>query len=151
MINLIWAEDKNHGIGKDNKLPWNIPDEMKHFRSTTLDKIIVMGRKTYESIGRLLPKRTNVIITNNTEYKVEGAIIFNSIEKFAEEYKNKDVYVIGGKNIYEQFLKYADKLIISKINSEYDCDTFINIDYSNFKLENKKDYELFSVEEYIRN
>jgi dihydrofolate reductase len=124
---------------------------MKHFRSTTLDKIIVMGRKTYESIGRLLPKRTNVIITNNTEYKVEGAIIFNSIEKFAEEYKNKDVYVIGGKNIYEQFLKYADKLIISKINSEYDCDTFINIDYSNFKLENKKDYELFSVEEYIRN
>jgi len=153
MIVLIWAEDKNKGIGKDNKLPWNIKAEMEHFRNTTRGSIVVMGRKTFESIGRPLPKRVNIILTTNPSYKVEGCLVFDTVDKIISYYKTsnegKDMYIIGGKQVYQSFIPYADKLIISKIHNSYECDTFMDIPLSNFKLVSKDESNSeFSIETY---
>jgi len=153
MIALIWAEDKNKGIGKDNKLPWNIKAEMNHFRNTTRESVVVMGRKTFESIGRPLPKRINIVLTTNPSYKVEGCLVFNSVKEILDYYKtslqDKNMFVIGGKQVYQSFLPYANKLIISKIHNTYDCDTYMDISYSSFKLvsEDKSNSE-FAIETY---
>jgi len=153
MIALIWAEDKNKGIGKDNKLPWNIKAEMDHFRNTTRDSAVVMGRKTFESIGRPLPKRINIILTTNPSYKVEGCLVFNSVEEIVKYYKSslqdKNMFIIGGKQVYQSFLPFADKLIISKIHNSYDCDTYMDFSYSNFKLVSKDETNPeFAIETY---
>jgi len=153
MIALIWAEDKNKGIGKDNKLPWSIKAEMEHFRNVTRGSIIVMGRKTFESIGRPLPKRINIVLTTNSSYKAEGCLVFNCFEEIISWYKTsndgKDMYIIGGKQVYQLFLPYADKLIISKIHNSYECDTFMDIAYSNFKLVSKDESNSeFAIETY---
>jgi len=109
MISLIWAEDKNKGIGVNGKLPWNIKEEMEHFRKTTLYSTVVMGRKTYESIGRILPKRKNIIITKNVDYKVEGASIKHSIEEVVKKYRDNELELIvpsiSDKSNVEQFFE----------------------------------------------
>lgn len=153
MIILIWAEDNNHGIGIDNKLPWKIKEEMQHFRKTTINKILVMGRKTFESIGKPLPNRTNYILTRNNKLVVEGAYVICDIQKILDIAKNNDVYIIGGKEIYDLFFKYADKLIISKIKKAYQCNTymdFTNLINSQFTLSNIEKYDEFNVEYYIK-
>ncbi len=97
---------------------------MTHFRKTTENTTVVMGRKTYESIGRLLPNRENIIFSTNKNYKVKGAKVLDDVEKILELSKNKDVFIIGGVQIYKLFIDYADELIISRLKKEYDCDLF---------------------------
>jgi dihydrofolate reductase len=93
-----------------------------------------MGRKTFESIGRPLPNRINIVLTNNNTYKADGIIVYTDINKLINDYKNDDIYVIGGKQIYDAFSKYADTYIISFIHNSYDCDTFAPQIDNNFKL-----------------
>ncbi|MDE6477544.1 MAG: dihydrofolate reductase [Mycoplasmoidaceae bacterium] len=123
---------------------------MQHFISSTKGHTVVMGRKTYESIGRPLPKRTNIVLTNNKDLKIEGVEICHDFKKIIEMGKNQDIFIIGGASIYRQFLPYADQLIISKLPDSYKCEEFLNFDLSNFKLDHTIDHTLFKVNYYVK-
>ncbi len=123
MLALIAAVDKNFLIGKENGLPWDIPRDMKHFRETTKGKTVIMGRKTFESIGKPLPKRRNIILTRDTEFKAEGCEVKHSIEEILELAKTEEVFVIGGGAVYKEFLPFAEKLCLTHIEATFEGDT----------------------------
>lgn len=132
-MKLIVAVDKNWAIGKDNKLMWSIPADMKYFRETTKDNIVIMGRKTLESFpqGQPLKNRVNIVITKNPNYKVKDAVVVHSVEEAVEESKNYegDVFVIGGESIYRAMLPYCEEALVTKIDHAYDADTYFpNLD-----------------------
>ena len=116
MISLIVAHDMNRAIGKSNTLPWSIKEDLRYFSKITRGKTVVMGEKTYESIGKLLPNRTNIILTKDKDYKVEGAVIINDPMEIIELSRTSDVFIIGGGQVYKLFLPYAENLYITKID-----------------------------------
>ena len=119
MISLIAAIGKNNELGKGNELLWSMPADMKHFKETTSGHPVIMGRKTYESIGKALPNRRNIIITRNESYSAEGIEISHSLEKALRQAQDKqEVFIIGGAEIYTQAMPYADKLYITHIDAE---------------------------------
>lgn len=127
-MNLIVAVDKNWAIGKQNKLLVSIPADMRFFREHTTNKVVIMGKNTLESFpgSKPLKDRTNIVIALEEDYKVEGAVVVNSIEEAVEAvsaYPSGDVYVIGGASIYRQMLDYCDKAYVTKINFAYEADT----------------------------
>lgn len=126
MISLIVVHDLNRVIGQDNKMPWHIPNELAYFKEKTMGKAIVMGRSTFESIGRPLPGRLNIVISRNTSYNAEGVTVVHSIAE-AIEVANKhheEVMIIGGEQIFKKVLPYADLLYITLIEHEFKGDTF---------------------------
>lgn len=128
-MNLIVAVDKNWAIGCGNKLLVSIPADMKFFRDTTTNKVVVMGRKTLESFpgGQPLKKRTNIVLTTDKDYKMRDAVVVNTIDALLEElkqYKEEDIYVIGGESIYRQLLPYCKVAYVTKIDHAYEADTF---------------------------
>jgi len=133
-MNLIVAVDKNWGIGYQNKLLVRIPADQRFFRNETINKAVIMGRKTLESFPNGLPlkQRLNVVITSDRDYKVKDAVVVHSIEEALEavkDYATEDVYVIGGASIYEQMLSYCDTAHVTKIDYAYTADTFFpNLD-----------------------
>ena len=133
-MKIIVAADKNWGIGKDNKLLVSIPADMKMFRQETTGKVVVMGRKTLESFPNGLPlkNRTNIVLTGNKNYKVNGAIIVHTVEELLEEikkYPSDEVYCIGGDSVYKQLLPYCDTAHVTKIDFAYEADShFPNLD-----------------------
>lgn len=132
-MHLIVAVDKNWAIGKNNKLMWSIPADMKYFRETTKGNIVIMGRKTLESFpqGQPLKNRVNIVITNNKDYKVKDVVVVHSIEEAIEEAKKYEgtPYVIGGESIYRAMLPYCDTALITKIDHAFDADTYFpNLD-----------------------
>lgn len=135
-MKFIAAVDENWGIGFKNNLLVSIPNDMKFFRETTKNSVVIMGRKTLESFpgGNPLKNRVNIVLTSNKNYKKDGAVIANSVDdvfKYVKEYPNKDVYVIGGGKIYKTFLPYCDEGYITKIYHLFDADTFFpNLDTS---------------------
>lgn len=157
-MNIIVAVDKNWGIGYKNKLLISIPDDMKFFRTTTTDKVVIMGKNTLLSFpnGRPLKNRVNIVITRDKSFKCEGAIVVHSIEEAIEEtkkYNSEDVYIIGGGSIYEQMLDYADTAYVTYIDYAYQADTrFPNLDErSEWKLaEESEEQTYFDVEYYFR-
>lgn len=147
-VSIICAMDKNRGIGKNNKLLWHIPGDMKRFRELTSGHTIIMGRKTFESIGRVLSNRTNIVITHSASLARSSLarrdlvklIVVNSLEEAldrAKELGENEVFVIGGGQIYEQAMPVADKLYLTVVEGTFDADTFFP-DYSQF---NKKVFE----------
>ncbi len=126
-ISLIAAHGKNLEIGKNNKLLWNLPEDLKRFRELTKNHTVVMGSKTFKSIGRLLPDRVNIVLSQNKDYKAEGCAVVHSTEEALEKAKKleqSEIFIIGGGSIYKQFLPIADKLYITVVDKEYDADTF---------------------------
>ena len=124
-LSLIVAIAKNRVIGVNNTLPWYLPEDLKRFRALTTGHHIIMGRKTYDSLGRLLPGRTTVIVTRNPDYKVEGAIVVHSLEAAIEACgDDNEAFLIGGAELYKDGLKLANKLYITEINAEYAGDAF---------------------------
>jgi dihydrofolate reductase len=116
---------KNRVIGKGNKLPWDMPADMKHFRDLTRGKPVIMGRKTFESIGHPLPNRKNIVITSDSTFQYEGCTVVHSIEEAlhsAEE--TEEMMVIGGSSIYEQFLPHANRIYLTVIDQEFDGDAY---------------------------
>ena len=136
-ISMIAAIGKNRELGYGNQLIWKISNDLKRFKEITLNHPIIMGRKTYESIGRILPNRTNIIVTRDTSYKIEGAIICNYIEQAIEKAKGErgaeEIFIIGGAQIFEQAIKLADKLYLTLINAEAPMADVFFPDYSEFK------------------
>ncbi|MDD3278402.1 MAG: dihydrofolate reductase [Lachnospiraceae bacterium] len=133
-MNAIVAADKNWGIGYENKLLTSIPSDMKFFRQTTMNHVVVMGRKTLESFPNGLPlaKRTNIVLTSDQNYQARGAILVHSKEELLEElkkYDTDDIYVIGGGSVYEMMLPYCSTVYVTKIDFAYQADTwFPNLD-----------------------
>ena len=124
-LSLIVATAKNRVIGVNNTLPWHLPEDLKRFRALTTGHHIIMGRKTYDSLGRLLPGRTTVIVTRNQAYKVEGAIVVHSLkDAIAACGNDEEVFLIGGAELYKDGLKLANKLYVTEINAEYEGDAF---------------------------
>lgn len=135
MISVIAAVGKNGAIGKNNRLLWDIPEDMEHFKKTTLGHAVIMGKKTFLSIGRPLPGRKNIVVTRDRNFKAEGCEVNDSLENVLVAYKNSDeeAFVIGGGVIYGSSLPYADKLYLTVIDdAPRDADTFFP-DYSRFK------------------
>ena len=152
-ISIIVAISKNNVIGKDNQLIWNLPKDMKFFMDTTLNHPVIMGRKNFESIPekyRPLKNRTNIIITKNNAYKADGCLVVKTIEasltKAKEDKTAKEIFVIGGGQIYRKFLEenLVDRMYITHIDERFEGDTFFpEIDYKNWSsneiINHKKD------------
>ena len=116
-LSTIVAIANNRVIGINNTLPWHLPEDLKRFRALTTGHHIIMGRKTYESLGRLLPGRTTVIVTRNQDYKVAGALVANSLQDAIAQSKGDDeAFLIGGAELYQDGLKLSDKLYITEID-----------------------------------
>lgn len=144
----IVAVDKNNCIGKDNDIPWHLPKDLKYFKEKTDGSPVVMGRKTFESIGRALPNRLNIIVSRNTEYQVpEGALLFSNLEeavkKASEETKTDKVFVIGGGQIYKKSLPFVSTVFITRVDLEIENgEAFYPSLGPEFKLvESQKDFD----------
>ena len=134
---IVAVAGKKRVIGKKGSLPWYIPQELKRFKEITMGHPIIMGRKTHESIGRVLPGRTNIVITTHPDYLAPGCVVAHSLEDALEKVQDEEVFVIGGGEIYKQALPLADKLYLTYIDKEIKGDVFFP-DYSEFE---KKVYE----------
>lgn len=141
MISLLVAYDLNRVIGIDNKMPWHIPEELKYFKKVTMGKAIVMGRKTYESIGRPLPGRLNIIITRNEGYSADGAEVVHDLHEAIERGKeySDEVVIIGGSEIFNLSMPMADRLYITIIRKQYEGDTFFPELDDSWKLVSESD------------
>ncbi|WP_024614227.1 dihydrofolate reductase [Clostridium sp. Ade.TY] len=135
MLSIIVAIASNNAIGKDNSLLWHISEDLKRFKEITSGHKILMGRKTFESLPGILPNREHIILTRDKNFNLDSdkVTVINNIEDAIKFYKNSDeeVFIIGGGEIYKQFLKYANKLYLTKVNKDFDADTFfpqINLD-----------------------
>lgn len=124
-LSLIAAIGKNRELGFGNKLPWYLPDDLKRFKEITRGHNVIMGRKTYESIGRLLPDRKNIIITRDKSYRAEGAVLVSSMEKaLAECADDPESFAIGGGEIFKLALPYAKKMYLTHVEAELPADSF---------------------------
>lgn len=124
-ISLIVAMSINRVIGIDNRLPWHLSADLKKFKAITMGSPILMGRKTYESIGRPLPGRINIVITRNPDYRLPGCLVFNDIDRALEGCSGHDeIFVIGGATFYEAMLPVADTLYLTEVRQIFDGDTF---------------------------
>lgn len=150
IISLIVAMDENRAIGYKNKLPWNLPSELNYFREITKRKPVIMGRKTYESIGRPMPERLNIILTRDKNYKADNCIVVNSREDAIKAAKgSNEIMVIGGAEIYKLFLPVANRLYVTKVHGEFKGDTYfpefdenewVEVKEKFFEKDNKNEY-----------
>ena len=124
-LSIVVAMDDNHLIGKDNGLPWHLPADLAFFKEITMGHSILMGRKTYDSIGKPLPNRRNIVITRNSEIAITGCEVVDSIEKALSITKDeKEVKIIGGANLFEQLLPDVSKLYITHVEGKFEGDTY---------------------------
>lgn len=126
MITIIAAIGKNNELGKDNQLLWHLPEDLKHFKSLTSGHPIIMGRKTYESIGKPLPNRTNIVVSRKENWFEEGILIVPSLKEAIKHAKKikENIFILGGGNIYEQTISQADRLEITQVDFSTNADTF---------------------------
>jgi dihydrofolate reductase len=144
MLTIIAAVAKNNALGKNNDLIWRLPADLKRFKKITLGHHVIMGRKTFESLGRPLPNRTTIIITRNTTYKAEGCIIVNSLEDAILAAKeDENPFILGGGEIYKQALLRADLLDLTLVHHDFeDADTFFpDIDFTQWIEINREDFK----------
>lgn len=125
MISLMLAMDENRLIGRDNQLPWYLPADLQYFKKVTMGHPIVMGRKTFESIGRVLPGRENIVVTRNAEFKAEDVTVLHSIDdvKKLADSSEQELFVIGGAEIFKEILPVTDRLYITEIHHAFEGDT----------------------------
>lgn len=147
------AYDDNRLIGNGGDLPWRIPEDLKKFKDLTSGNIVIMGRKTYESIGKPLPNRINMVVTRNKSYSAEGVFIFNSIEDALRKASvfHKEIFFIGGGAIYNEVLNLVDTMYISHIKGSYEGDTYFpEVDLSKWRAETTETHENFDFVKYVR-
>ena len=148
----VVAHDKNRLIGGNGKILWHLPEDLKNFKKLTLNSVVIMGRKTFESIGKPLPKRLNVVLTKDKDFRPNNCIVYDDIREvirdFAEEYQ---VFVIGGGEIYKQFFPHIKRIYVSLVDGEYVGDTYFpeyNSDEWKCLFEEQK--EGFKLQTWIR-
>lgn len=127
-LSLIAAMAKNRVIGRNNALPWHLPEDLKYFKATTLGKPILMGRKTFDSIGKPLPGRTSVVLTRNLEWSFDGCLVVSSVDDaLAQLADREEVLVIGGAELYQQTLPRADRLYLTEIDADFEGDAWFPV------------------------
>lgn len=139
MVNIICALDEKSGIGKNNKLPWHLSEDLKRFKQITSGHTVIMGRKTFESIGKPLPNRFNIVISSrlqNLDGEIKDLIFVSSLDEALEKAKG-EVFIIGGGQVYADAITKADKLYLTKVSGDFNCDTFF------------PDYSIFTKEKFI--
>jgi dihydrofolate reductase len=124
-LTIVVAIDAQRGIGADNKLPWHLKEDLQHFKRTTTGRPIIMGRKTFDSIGRPLPNRRNIVITRNPAWRHEGAEAVTSFNDAVAIAGEGEAFVIGGAQIFAEALPHTDRLIVTEIGKSFQCDTFL--------------------------
>lgn len=138
MITFVYAQDKNGAIGYKNDLPWHLPGDLKHFKETTMGHTMVMGRRTFEAMGkRQLPGRKSIVMTKQLDYgqDIEGLTVLHHIEEVLALAKDEEIMVIGGAALYQSFWPYVDKIIRTVILDTFDADTYLpEIDVNAFEL-----------------
>ena len=147
MLSIIVAVAKNNVIGKDNQLIWHLPEDLKRFKKLTTGHTIIMGRKTFESLGRVLPNRKHIILCNDADLKItnENVTIVEDINKLDEYIDNQEEnFIIGGATIYKLLLPKADKLYLTKINQEFEGDVY-------FPKINEQEWEMIEKEKGLKN
>jgi len=148
-ISMIVAYGKNWEIGLNNQMLWHISEDFKNFKTITSGHHILMGRKTFESIGKPLPNRTSLVLTRG-EFSQEGVHAFNDVQdafNFARENGEEELFIIGGANIYETLFPYVDKMYLSEVDYEGEADAYLKeIDFSSWDLVEQKDYEVIKDE-----
>ena len=142
IVSLIVAFDRNRAIGHHNQLPWHLPADLRHFKDITMGHSIVMGRKTFESIGKPLPGRRSVVVTNNPGYWQEGITIVHSIEQAMHDLKDEsEIFIIGGAQIFRHGLDLADRMYTTLIHHSFEADTwFPEIDLNVWKEVRREDH-----------
>lgn len=160
MIILIAAAAENQALGKNNELCWHLPDDFKRFKQLTSGHHIIMGRKTFESFPKPLPNRTHIVISRQENYRPDGCIVTDSIEKaIAIAPKDEDIYIIGGGEIYNLALPFADKIELTRVHDVFDADAFFpEIDKNEWYLTTEEFHSKdekhncdFTYQTYIRN
>ena len=160
MITIIAAAGSNNELGKDNDLVWHLPKDFKRFKKLTTGHHIIMGRKTFQSFPKPLPNRVHIVITRNTDYHPEGAIIVHSMTEALELAKNdSQIFIIGGGEIYKLGMKIADKIELTRVNSTFEADTFFpeipsddwKLSSEEFHLKDEKHKFDFSYQTFISN
>ncbi len=159
LLSLIVAVAKGNVIGGDNKLLWHLPADLKHFKNVTMDHTIIMGRKTFESIGKPLPGRKNIVVTRQDDYQANGCTVVNNLQEAINSCeKEEEAFIIGGAEIFRQSIPAADKIYLTRIDHAFDGDVFFpNLNFSEWKLvkyvkyhaDEKNKYE-YSFAEYQR-
>lgn len=143
-VTLIAAIARNRVIGKDGDLPWRLPADFRHFKRTTVGHPLIMGRRTFESLGKPLPDRTNIVVTRNRDYRPEGAVVVSSFDdamRVARQ-QNTDVFIGGGEDVFRHFLPSADRMILTWIDEEFEGDTFFPaFDESEWRVVSREDHE----------
>lgn len=155
MISLIVAIAKNNVIGLNNQLPWHYKNDLKYFKEVTTNHKVVMGMKTFQSIidrnGKILPNRENYVVTRNLKFNYPNVTVINDLKSFLKQNHQDEIFIIGGSQIFDIALDYADRLYITHINKEYDGDVFFpEVNFSEFKLISKRDEDELSFCVYER-
>jgi len=150
MLTIIAAVAKNNALGKDNKLIWHLPADLKRFKNVTLGHHVIMGRKTFESLGKPLPNRITIIITRDSNYTAEGCIVTNSLTQALDAAKDDtDPFILGGAEIYKQALEFADVLDLTIVHHEFDADVFFpEIDLTVWKETSRKSFKADDKNKY---
>lgn len=158
-VSLIAAISRERAIGADNKMLWHLPKELAHFKRTTLNKTVLMGRKTYESLGKPLPNRRNVILTRQTGLQIEGCDIVHSVEEALQKYGDGELMITGGGEVYQLFMPIADRLYLTEVDvnianadaffPEFDENQFQLISSEKVEKDEKNKYS-FTIHTYDR-
>ena len=143
MVTIIAAVGRNRALGKNNDLIWHLPADLRRFKSLTRGHHVIMGRKTFESLGKPLPKRTNIIVSRNPEYKAEGCITVNSLHAGLEmAQSDPNPYILGGAEIYKQALSIADFMDLTLVHEDFEADAFFpEFDPAEWELVGREDFE----------
>lgn len=145
IVSMIVAASQNDVIGKDNQLPWHMPADMKYFKQMTSGHCIIMGRKTFDALGKPLPNRTNIIITRQEDFTMEGCVVVNQLQAAvdaARDMGETECFIIGGGDIFIQALVWTDKIYLTRIHHEFEGDTF-------FPALNKGDWKETAAEKHL--
>jgi dihydrofolate reductase len=143
MISLIVAVSTNNAIGKNNQLLWHLPNDLKFFKNTTWGGVVIMGRKTFESVGKPLPGRLNIVITSNPNWHVDEVIAAKNLETAIEKAKEahyKEIFIIGGGEIYQQSIALANRIYLTRVHTQIEGDTFFPAMDLSWEMISKNDF-----------
>jgi len=149
-LSLVVAASSNNVIGRDGGLPWHLPDDLRQFKRLTTGKAVIMGRSTYESIGRPLPDRRNIVMTRNADYVADGCDVVSSVSEAMDAVEGaEEVMIIGGGQVYRDFLPLANRIYLTRVQAEVEGDTyFFDIDRTRWRLVSSEHHDADEEHEY---
>ena len=147
-LTLIYAVSENHVIGKDNKLPWRLPDDFRFFKEKTLGHPIIMGSRTFQGLGRALPGRQNIVLTTDLDFRHKDVTVAHSLEEAIEKAEDDDIFVIGGATVYKAALPLASNIYETRVHATVDGDTFFDPDLSHWLEEWREEHKADARNQY---